>query len=98
MHDGFQANPEGLIQKGKNITSIFNGYLEQKGNVDKTTDRVEREWVGADSTGCVTAIRNYDDDFKQLGEVLERIGDIVYRHGIRLADSRDAIKQASNKL
>ena len=98
MHDGFQANPEGLIQKGKNVTAIYDGYLEQKGNVDKTTDRIEREWVGADSTGCITAIRGYDEDFKKLGEVLERIGDIIYRHGMRLAESRDTIKQAATKI
>ena len=96
--DGFQANPEGLMQKGKNITSIYNGYAEQKGNVDKTADRVAQAWNGADSAGYVTAIHSYDEDFKKLGEILAQMGDILYRHGARLAESRDAMRQAADRL
>lgn len=98
MNGGFQANPEGLMQKGKNVTSIFEGYMTQKENVDKTADRVAQAWDGADSAGYVSAIHSYDEDFKKLGEVLEKMGDILYRHGARLADSRDALRQAADRL
>lgn len=98
MNGGFQANPEGLMQKGKSVTSIFEGYMTQKENVDKTADRVAQAWDGADSAGYVSAIHSYDEDFKKLGEVLEKMGDILYRHGARLADSRDALRQAADRL
>ena len=32
--NGFEANPEGLMEKGKKVTSIYEGYMVQKGNVD----------------------------------------------------------------
>lgn len=98
MNGGFQANPEGLMQKGKNITSIYDGYMTQKNNVDRTSERVAQAWEGADSAGYVSAIKSYDEDFKKLGEVLAQMGDILYRHGARLADSRDAMRQAASRL
>ena len=34
-------------------------------------------------------------DFKKLGEVIAQMGDILYRHGSRLAESRDSIRNAA---
>lgn len=96
--DGFQANPEGLMQKGRRITDLYNQYMAEKGNVDKTTDRIAAAWQGADAAGYVTQIHSYDGDFKQLGQVIAQIGDILYNHGSRLANSRDAIRQAASRL
>ena len=96
--NGFQANPEGLMQKGSRITNIYNEYMTEKGNVDKTTDKIATAWQGADSAGYVSQIHSYDADFKKLGEVLAQIGDILYRHGSRLAQSRDSIRDAASRL
>lgn len=96
--NGFQANPEGLMQKGSRITTIYNEYMVEKGNVDKTTDKIATAWQGADSAGYVSQIHSYDADFKKLGEVLAQIGDILYRHGSRLAQSRDSIRDAASRL
>ena len=96
--NGFQANPEGLMEKGKRITEIYNEYMAEKANVDKTADRIANAWQGADSAGYVSQMHSYDADFKKLGEVLGQIGDILYRHGNRLASSRDAIRQAASRL
>lgn len=96
--NGFQANPEGLMAKGKNITGIYEGYTIQKDKVYKTKEEVSRAWAGADSAGYVTAIDSYEADFKQLGAVVAQIGDILYRHGSRLAQSRDSIRDAASRL
>jgi len=96
--NGFEANPEGLVERGKRITSIYESYVAEKENVSKTSDRIASAWTGADSSGYVTQIHSYDADFKQLGEVLEKLGAIVHRHGVRLVDSRDSIKSAANRL
>ena len=96
--NGFQANPEGLMQKGSRITTIYNEYMVEKGNVDKTTDKIATAWQGADSAGYVSQIHSYDADFKKLVEVLAQIGDILYRHGSRLAQSRDSIRDAASRL
>ena len=96
--NGFQANPEGLMEKGNKITTIYNEYMVEKGNVDKTTDKIATAWQGADSAGYVSQIHSYDGDFKKLGEVIAQMGDILYRHGSRLASSRDAIRQAASRL
>lgn len=96
--NGFQANPEGLMEKGNKIKTIYNEYMAEKNNVEKTTDRIATAWQGADSAGYVTQIHSYDADFKKLGEVIAQIGEILYRHGSRLASSRDAIKQAASRL
>ena len=96
--NGFQANPEGLMEKGSKVTTIYNEYMVEKGNVDKTTDKIATAWQGADSAGYVSQIHSYDGDFKKLGEVIAQIGEILYRHGSRLASSRDAIRQAASRL
>lgn len=96
--NGFQANPEGLMEKGNRINAICNEYMVEKGNVDKATDRIANAWQGADSAGYVSQIHSYDGDFKKLGEVLGQIGSILYNHGSRLASSRDAIRQAASRL
>ena len=98
MNGGFEANPEGLMNKGKTITEIYEAYTATKNEVQATADKISSAWNGADSAGYVTAIHSYDEDFKQLATVLAKIGDILYRHGARLADSRDAIKAAASKL
>lgn len=96
--NGFQANPEGLMDKGKRITEIYNNYMVEKQNVDKTADEIAAAWSGADAAGYITQIHSYDADFKKLGEVLAQIGDILYRHGSRLASSRDTITQIASRL
>ena len=96
--NGFQANPEGLIKKGERITELYEGYMVQKSNVDKTTDRIATAWQGADSAGYISQIHSYDGDFQKLGEVIAQIGSILTRHGTRLASSRDAIQQAASRL
>ena len=98
MNGGFEANPEGLMKKGRDVTGIFERYMAEKANVDKAKEEVKNAWTGADSAGYVTAIESYEADFKKLGDVIAQIGDILYRHGSRLADSRDAIRNAAAKL
>ncbi len=98
MSGGFQANPEGLITKGNSVTSIYDGYIVQKDKIYETADRVAKAWTGADSAGYVTAIHSYEEDFKKLGAVLEQIGQILIKHGTRLADSRDAIRNIASRL
>ena len=95
---GFEANPEGLMEKGKQVTGIFDRYMVEKRNVDTAKEQVKQAWAGADSAGYVTAIESYEADFKKLGEVIAQIGDILYRHGSRLAESRDSIRNAAAKL
>lgn len=96
--NGFTADPEGLMQKGKNIVSIFENYENERSNVASTTDRIASAWEGADSNGYVSQIHGYDEDFKQLGAVIRRIGEILDSHGQRLASSRDAIRDAASRL
>lgn len=96
--NGFSANPEGLIQKGKSIVSIYENYNAERQNVGNTTDRIASAWEGADSTGYVSQIHGYDADFQQLGAVIERIGNILDQHGQRLVNSRDAIRDAASRL
>ena len=86
------------MEKGNKIKVIYDEYVAEKANVDKTVDRIANAWQGADSAGYVTQIHSYDGDFKQLGTVISQIGDILYRHGSRLASSRDAIRQAASRL
>ena len=96
--DGFQANPEELVDKGNRIIGIYERYMEEKANVDRAKERVKDAWAGADATGYVTAIEGYDETFKELGEILNQIGNIIYRHGSRLAESRNTIANIANKL
>ena len=96
--NGFEANPEGLMDKGKKVIEYYTDYMKQKTAADKTTDRIAAGWSGADANGSVTAIRSYDETYKLLGETIQKIGDILYRHGARLANSRDAIVTAAEKL
>ena len=70
--NGFQANPEGLMEKGSKVTTIYNEYMVEKGIVDKTTDKIATAWQGADSAGYVSQIHSYDGDFKKLGEVIAK--------------------------
>lgn len=96
--NGFQANPEGLMQMGKNLTSIYEGYGVQMDNVYKTSDKIANLWAGADGAGYISAMHSYKEDFDKLGVVLAQLADIVYRHGSRLAGSRDAIRNAASRL
>ncbi len=96
--NGFEANPEGLMDKGTKVNGLFQNYVSEKEAVARTTDAIKDAWSGADSAGYVTAIHSYDADFNKLGQILEQMSEIMYKHGARLAESRDAIKQASSRL
>ena len=95
---GFEANPEGLMDKGTEVNGIFERYMIEKGNVDTAKNRVTEAWSGADSAGFVTAIEGYEDDFKQLGEVIAQLGKIIYNHGNRLAESRENLRSSAARL
>lgn len=96
--NGFEANPEGLMDKGQKVNGLFQEYVNEKNAVAKTTDEIRNAWSGADSAGYITAIHSYDADFQKLGQILEQMSTIMYKHGSRLAESRDAIKQAASRL
>ena len=96
--NGFQGDPEGLMQKGNRIKNIFSNYTNVKNSIYRIVDNVASNWTGADSAGYVTQIRGYEVDFKNLGAIIEQIADILFRHGQRMASSRDAIKSAASRL
>ena len=98
MNGRVDIDPEQVIARGNNIRSIYEDYLLQKQAVMKTTEEVETAWEGADSAGYVSAIHSYDDDFKKLGEVIAQLGEILHRHGTRVANSRDQIRNLSSRL
>lgn len=98
MSGGFQANPEGLITKGKAVTSVYEGYSVQKSKIYEIADVVAKAWTGPDCAKYVEAIHSYEEDFKKLGVVLAQIGEILERHGIRLAQSRDSIASIASRL
>lgn len=96
--NGFTADPEGLMAKGKRVNELFEAYVNEKNAVAKTTDAIKSAWSGADSGGYITAIHSYDADFQKLAQILEQMSNIMYTHGSRLASSRDAIKDAASRL
>ena len=98
MSGGFEANPEGLMEKGNAVKNIYSKYMDAFKAAWTAKEQVKSAWEGADSAGYISAIDGYEADFKKLGEVVAQLGDILYRHGSRLADSRDAIKAAAAKL
>lgn len=98
MANGFEANPEGLMDKGSKVNKLFQAYEGERTAVGNTTEAVREAWSGADSAGYVTAIHSYDADFEKLGQILAQMSEIMYKHGARLAESRDAIKQAASRL
>ncbi len=97
-NDGFEGNAEGLMQKGNKIHTLYNDYMAQKRLVNTIKERVSKAWSGADSTGCVTAMDSYDKDFEDMGAVMDKVGEVLYNHGQRLADSMERTLRASSKL
>ncbi len=98
MINGFQADPEGLINKGDRIKKIFDNYTIIKNRIYEIVNNIASSWTGADSAGYVEAIRGYEVHFKNLGAIIQQIADILFRHGQRMASSRDAIKNAASRL
>lgn len=97
-NSGFEANPEGLIQKGNDVVKIYSDYSAERSVIDSTVNRVEEAWTGSDSEGYVSQIHSYDEDFKLLGETINRIGEILGTHGQSLVDRRDAVRAAASRL
>lgn len=98
MNGRIDIDPEQVIVRGNNITTIYDEYVALKNAVLKTTQEVESAWEGADSAGYVTAIHSYDEEFKKLGEIIAQLGDIIHRHGNRVANSRDEIRNLASRL
>ena len=98
MNDGFKANPEGLIDKGLSVKKIYERYMEEKRNVDKAKNATKEIWEGQDSAKYVEAIESYEPAFKELGDIIQQIGNIMERHGSRLVESRTSIANIATKL
>lgn len=96
--NGFEANPEGLIAKGNNVRDIYNNYVTEKNKVNNTVDRIGVAWKDAASNMYISTIHSYEGDFRQLGAVISQLGDILARHGQRLASSRDALADIAGRL
>lgn len=96
--NGFEANPEGIMAKGNRVREIYNNYVTEKNKVDSTVDRIGVAWKDAASNMYISTIHSYDGDFRQLGAVIAQLGDILARHGQRLASSRDALESIASNL
>ena len=92
------AEPEKRMKKGEMIVQKYQEYLAERDKVSNTVERISEAWTGADSTGYVTQIRSYDADFKKLGEVIDKLGQVLRRQGARLANTRDNLTNISKKL
>ncbi len=98
MNGSINIDPEQVMARGRNVKAIYDEYLNIRNSIMNTTQEIESAWEGADSAGYVTAIHSYDDDFKLLGETIAQLGDILYRHGNRTAQSRDSIMNIASRL
>lgn len=95
---GFEANPEGLMAKGNAVREVYNNYVAEKNKVNNTVDRIGVAWKDAASNSYIATIHSYEGDFRQLGAVISQLGDIMTRHGQRLASSRDALQDIASNL
>ena len=98
MNGSINIDPEQVMARGNNVKSIFDEYVSIRNSIMKIVDEIQAAWEGSDSAGYITAIHNYDDDFKLLGDTIHQLGDILYRHGNRTAQSRDTIMNIASRL
>ena len=96
--NGWQADPEGIMNLASQIRNTYNAYMREKAQMFRTIDEVSSAWAGADAAGYVSQANSYEPDFKKLGEIVEQISVILDDHGRRLAESRDNIKSAAGRL
>ena len=96
--NGWQADPEGIMNLASQIKNTYSAYMSEKSQLFNTINEVSSAWAGADAAGYVTQASSYEPDFKQLGEIVEQISAILDEHGRRLAESRDNIKSAAGRL
>jgi len=96
--NGFQANPEELIAKGNRIKEVSEGYFGEKTKIYNTGEKISQAWTGADSSGYLSKLNEYEPDFKKLGEALQAIGEILTSHGTKLANTRDEIASMASRI
>ncbi len=98
MSNVIKSDPEGLISKGNKIVSLANNYISEEKNVYDVAGRITSAWDDETSRKFVEVIRSYEDDFKRLGEVVEQLGDIIKKHGVRLRNSRDNLTDIASNI
>ena len=98
MNGSINIDPEQVMARGRNVKSIFDEYLAEKKAIDGIKQEIASAWEGADGAGYITAMNGYDADFNLMGETINQLGDILYRHGSRTAQSRDNRMNLSSKL
>ena len=96
--NGWQADPEGIMNLASQIKNTYSAYMSEKSQLFNTINEVSSAWAGADAAGYVTQASSYEPDFRKLGEIVEQISVILDDHGRRLAESRDNIKSAAARL
>ncbi len=98
MSDGFNAFPERIIDKGDNVKGIAQKCLTLLDDLKAEGDNISRAWEDEASKRYLAQINSYRTKFETLQVEMDKIGNILIRHGERLINTRDNLSSRADEI
>ena len=96
--DGFMADPERVMDKGAAVKSLADACLDEFDNVETETTKIGNAWDDDASKTYINQIKGYRNTFSELQKQIAYIGQVLDRHGNRLAEDRDGLSRKAEDL
>jgi uncharacterized protein YukE len=98
MADGFMADPERVMDKGAAVKSLADACLDEFDNLESETTKIGNAWDDSASKAYINQIKSYRSTFLELQTKIDYIGQVLDRHGNRLAEDRDGLSKQAEDL
>ncbi len=98
MLDGFNAFPERIVDKGDNVKNIAHKCLSLLDDLNTEGQNISKAWEDESCKRYLAQINSYRTKFETLQVEMDKIGNILIRHGERLIESRDKLSARADEI
>lgn len=98
MSDGFEAFPERIIDKGDNVKNIAGRCLSLLDDLNAEGQNISKAWEDDSCKRYLSQINSYRTKFESLQAEMDKIGNILIRHGERLINTRDNLSSRADEI
>ena len=92
------VDPSRLESTASNVDSANNDYQRIYHNLYAEVDKMETVWQGKDNTAFTNKIKAFEDDFRQISNILSHYSDFLRNSARAYRETQDELYNATSRL
>lgn len=92
------VDPSRLESTASNVDSANSDYQRIYHNLYAEVDKMEAVWQGKDNTAFTNKIKAFEDDFRQISNILSHYSDFLRNSARAYRETQDELYNATSRL